>query len=321
MNQPSMIFTDIDYDAQGKQVDWLHLPHSVNRSAYGAIAIPIAVIRNGDGPTVFLMAGNHGDEYEGQITLAKLIRELVPEDIQGRVIILPAANLPAAMAGARVSPIDQGNLNRAFPGDAQGTPTWAIAHYIDSVLYPLADYHHDLHSGGSSLKYVPFCSMRKSGGPARPGLAGRRVWRRRRRQPRQPGDARARGAQFPALLRRHGQTPAKRRATTWHPVDGSVQPRALRLRPRGRPARTCGRPGRRGARRRSGRHDPFCRQPGAGTRTVPFPPLRHGGLPAPFRPCRARRLRRPSVEEPGRVGIEPGRVERGDCVAHLATDC
>jgi uncharacterized protein len=163
MTPPSMVFTDIDYDAQGKQVDWLHLPHSVTRSAYGAIAIPIAVIRNGDGPTVFLMAGNHGDEYEGQITLAKLIRELVPADIQGRVIILPAANLPAAMAGARVSPIDQGNLNRAFPGDPHGTPTWAIAHYIDSVLYPLADYHHDLHSGGSSLKYVPFCSMRKSG--------------------------------------------------------------------------------------------------------------------------------------------------------------
>jgi predicted deacylase len=163
MNQPSMIFTDIDYDAQGKQIDWLHLPHSVTRSAYGAIAIPISVIRNGDGPTVFLMAGNHGDEYEGQITLTKLIRELMPEEIQGRVIILPAANLPAAMAGSRVSPIDQGNLNRAFPGDPHGTPTFAIAHYIDSVLYPLADYHHDLHSGGSSLKYVPFCSMRKSG--------------------------------------------------------------------------------------------------------------------------------------------------------------
>ena len=53
------------------------------------------------------MAGNHGDEYEGQIALAKLIRELEPEQVQGRVIILPAANLPAAMAGARVSPIDE----------------------------------------------------------------------------------------------------------------------------------------------------------------------------------------------------------------------
>ena len=166
MSQPSMIFTDIDYQRQGKQVDWLNLPHSVTRSAYGAISIPIAVIRNGEGPTVFLMAGNHGDEYEGQIVLAKLIRELEPEHVQGRVIILPAANLPAAMDGARVSPIDQGNLNRAFPGDPHGTPTFAIAHYIDSILYPMADFHHDLHSGGSSLKYMPFCSMRKSGDAA-----------------------------------------------------------------------------------------------------------------------------------------------------------
>jgi predicted deacylase len=161
-----MIFTDVDYNRQGKQVDWLNLPHSVTRSAYGAISIPIAVIRNGEGPTVFLMAGNHGDEYEGQIVLAKLIRELEPRHVRGRVIILPAANLPAAMDGARVSPIDQGNLNRAFPGDPHGTPTFAIAHYIDSILYPMADYHHDLHSGGSSLKYVPFCSMRKSGDAA-----------------------------------------------------------------------------------------------------------------------------------------------------------
>ena len=169
MPQPSMIFTDVDYQREGKQVDWLNLPHSVTRSAYGAISIPIAVIRNGQGPTVFLMAGNHGDEYEGQIVLAKLIRELEPAHIKGRVIILPAANLPAAMDGARVSPIDQGNLNRAFPGDPHGTPTFAIAHYIDSILYPMADFHHDLHSGGSSLRYLPFCSTRQSGDPALDG--------------------------------------------------------------------------------------------------------------------------------------------------------
>lgn len=166
MSKPTMIFSDIDYEAQGKQVDWLNLPHSVTRSAYGAISIPIAVIRNGEGPTVFLMSGNHGDEYEGQIVLCKLIREIEASQVKGRLIILPAANLPAAMAGTRVSPIDQGNLNRAFPGDPHGTPTWAIAHYIDSVLYPMMDYHHDLHSGGSSLRYAPFCSMSKSGDAA-----------------------------------------------------------------------------------------------------------------------------------------------------------
>ncbi|MEO7242192.1 MAG: succinylglutamate desuccinylase/aspartoacylase family protein [Variovorax sp.] len=161
MTTASKIWTRIDYEKDGKQNGWLQLPHSVTRSAYGNIAIPISVIRNGAGPTVFLMSGNHGDEYEGQIALCKLVRELAPGEIAGRIIVLPAANLPAAMAGVRVSPIDQGNLNRAFPGDPDGTPTFAIAHYIDSVLYPMANFHHDLHSGGSSLQYLPFASMRQ----------------------------------------------------------------------------------------------------------------------------------------------------------------
>jgi predicted deacylase len=167
----SKIWTRIDYDKDGKQIGWLNLPHSVTRSAYGNIAIPIAVIKNGKGPTAFLMAGNHGDEYEGQIALCKLIRSLEPADIQGRVIAIPAANLPAALNSARVSPIDQGNLNRAFPGDPDGTPTFAIAHYIDSVLFPMADIHHDLHSGGSSLAYLPFASMRVGADAALNGRA------------------------------------------------------------------------------------------------------------------------------------------------------
>jgi predicted deacylase len=105
------------------------------------------------------MAANHGDEYEGQIALCRLIRELEPSEIQGRVIVLPAANLPAALDSARVSPIDQGNLNRSFPGDSDGTVTAQIAYYIDSVLFPLADHFHDFHAGGSSLDYLPFASL------------------------------------------------------------------------------------------------------------------------------------------------------------------
>ena len=165
MGENTRIFTDVDYEKDGKQVGWLYLPYSVTRSAYGNISIPIAVIRNGNGPTVLFMAGNHGDEYEGQIALCKLIRTLQPGEMTGRVIVMPAANLPAALVGARVSPLDDGNLNRAFPGDPDGSPTSAIAHYIESVLFPMSDYHHDLHSGGSSLDYVPFASMRKSDSP------------------------------------------------------------------------------------------------------------------------------------------------------------
>lgn len=159
MATPTRIWTDVDYDKPGKQIGWLNLHHSVTRSAYGNIMIPIAVVSNGRGPTALFMAGNHGDEYEGQIALSKLIRALEPGEIQGRVIMLPAANLPAALAGTRVSPIDQGNLNRSFPGDPDGNVTQQIAYYIDSVLFPLADLFHDLHSGGSSLDYLPFASM------------------------------------------------------------------------------------------------------------------------------------------------------------------
>lgn len=158
MSMHTRLWTDVDYDKNGKQVGWLNLHRSVTRSAYGMLTIPLAVIKNGKGPTVLLMAGNHGDEYEGQIALVKLIRSLDPAMIQGRVIIAPAINLPAALAGTRVSPLDDGNMNRSFPGDPDGGPTKQIAHYVDSVLFPMADLFHDFHSGGASLDYMEFAS-------------------------------------------------------------------------------------------------------------------------------------------------------------------
>lgn len=155
MNGKTRITTDLDFNQDGRQQGFLGLPHSVHRSAYGRIAIPIITVKNGDGPTVLLTAGNHGDEYEGQIALIKLIRELNPQSVRGRLIILPAANFPAVIGGLRTSPIDDLNLNRSFPGDPDGRPTAAIAHYIETELLSLADFALDLHSGGSSLMYLP----------------------------------------------------------------------------------------------------------------------------------------------------------------------
>ncbi len=151
----TLITSEVDFDALGKQTGFLRLPHSVHQSAYGWIPVPVVVVANGDGPTILLMAGNHGDEYEGQIALSKLAQELEPAAVCGRIIILPMANFPAAQAGTRTSPIDAGNLNRSFPGNASGSPTEMIAHYIEEVLLPLCDYAVDLHSGGSSLYYPP----------------------------------------------------------------------------------------------------------------------------------------------------------------------
>lgn len=154
-DQPSPIGTPIDFDRNGKQCDFLRLPHSVHRSAYGWLPVPVCCVKNGEGPTVLLTSGVHGDEYEGQVALSRLIRDIEPDQVSGRVIVMPMANYPAAKAGLRTSPIDQLNLNRVFPGSHDGTPTMLLAHYIETVLMPLADYSLDLHSGGSSLMYLP----------------------------------------------------------------------------------------------------------------------------------------------------------------------
>ena len=149
------IHCEVDLNAPGKHAGFVRLPHSVHRSAYGWLPMPIASIRNGDGPKVVVMAGTHGDEYEGQLIVSRLIRDITSDMVQGQLILIPMANFPAAEAGLRTSPIDEGNLNREFPGDPNGTVTEVIAHFIERVVLDGADYLIDLHSGGSSLLYLP----------------------------------------------------------------------------------------------------------------------------------------------------------------------
>ena len=156
----------IAFDQDGKHHGFLRLPHSRNESAWGAIMIPITVIRNGEGPTALLSGANHGDEYEGPIALQALAHELEPGQISGRVIILPYMNYPAFRAASRVSPIDGVNLNRAFPGDPRGTVTQKIADYFQRVLVPMADIVLDFHSGGKTLDFVPFACGHELDDPA-----------------------------------------------------------------------------------------------------------------------------------------------------------
>ena len=147
--------TTIDFERSGKQIGFVDIPHSPHEDAWGATRIPLAVIQNGAGPTVILQAGNHGDEYEGPITLGELIRELDPKRVSGRIIFLPAINTPAVLAGRRTSPVDGLNLNRTFPGDPAGTITQQISAYVSDVIMPMGDAYVDLHSGGSSLNILP----------------------------------------------------------------------------------------------------------------------------------------------------------------------
>ena len=160
-----MLYTSIDFEKQGKQQGFLQIPHSHNLAGWANVMVPITVLINRQGkesdygPTVLLLGGNHGDEYQGQIAIMKLAREILPEQISGRLILIPSLNLPAARASTRLSPIDGMNMNRAFPGSAEGSVTSQIAHFLTTVLFPLCDVVVDIHSGGRSMEFVPCSHM------------------------------------------------------------------------------------------------------------------------------------------------------------------
>ena len=158
MPRQNPISATIPFDEEGTHHGFLKLPYSRDDSAWGAIMIPICVIKNGEGKTALLTGANHGDEYEGPIILQEIAANLAPEDIAGRLIILPFFNYPAFMNGTRTSPIDGGNLNRAFPGTPDGGVTDKIADYVQTQLLPLADIAVDFHSGGKTLDFVPFAA-------------------------------------------------------------------------------------------------------------------------------------------------------------------
>ena len=158
------ITCSIPLDEAGRHIGYLGVPFSDDAHAYGVIPVPIAVLSGAPGPTMLLSAGVHGDEYEGQIVLRRLLRDLGPTSLRGRLILLPALNLPAVRAARRCSPVDGVNMNRAFPGDPDGGPTAQLAHYVEQKLLPLCQAAVDLHSGGTASEYLP-CAYVYAGGP------------------------------------------------------------------------------------------------------------------------------------------------------------
>lgn len=139
---------------------------ATNTSAYRRVTIPVLKIEAGPGPAVALMAGVHGDEWEGQAAILQLW-QLLPGVLQrGTVYLLPAANAEASLAGTRLSPSDGGNLNRAFLGAPARGYTESVAAALEARLLPRIQALVDVHSGGASLRYLPSSVITRYGDDA-----------------------------------------------------------------------------------------------------------------------------------------------------------
>ena len=154
----SPIRCTVDLDAPGKQFGLLEIPRSTNMSAAGACTVPIICISNGAGPTVLVLGGVHGDEAEGQVASMNLVRELRPEQVCGRVIIVPCVSREASLAFTRCWP-SGANMNRSFPGSPAGREDEQLAHFLSTVLFPISDIVVDIHSGGRTMLCLPWSEM------------------------------------------------------------------------------------------------------------------------------------------------------------------
>jgi len=154
----SPVSCTIDLTADGKQTGMLRVPRSSNTSGWSSLNVPIVSVANGAGSTALVIGGVHGDEPEGQVAALKLARELQPEKVTGRVIVIPCASPEASRAFTRLWP-SGANLNRSFPGSPTGPADEQLAHFLSIELFPLADVVVDIHSGGRSALHLPWSEM------------------------------------------------------------------------------------------------------------------------------------------------------------------
>jgi predicted deacylase len=132
---------------------WLEVPAGVDAGT----RIPVSVVHGAKpGPVLALIAGTHGYEYTSVMALPRVLRRLEPARMSGSVILVHMAN-PPSFYGRRIyySP-DGKNLNRVYPGTADGTVSDRIAHAITTQVIEKATHVADMHCGDGNESLRPY---------------------------------------------------------------------------------------------------------------------------------------------------------------------
>ncbi|MEL6253789.1 MAG: M14 family metallopeptidase [Bacteroidota bacterium] len=122
--------------------------------------LPITIFHGKEAGAVFgIVAGVHGYEYAPILAGQKLIDRIDTEQLKGTIILVQIANVESFLGRSPyVNPLDQKNLNRVFPGSAEGSITERIADYISQKVIARCDYFLDMHSGDAPEDLMPYCA-------------------------------------------------------------------------------------------------------------------------------------------------------------------
>lgn len=106
-----------------------------------------------DGPHLLIIGGVHGDEFEPMAAIRRLMREVDPAKLRGRLTLVPVANEAAFLRGMRTAD-DELDLARTCPGKPDGSITERTAHALSQIIRA-ADFFIDLHTGGTIMSVLP----------------------------------------------------------------------------------------------------------------------------------------------------------------------
>ncbi|MBL8131549.1 MAG: succinylglutamate desuccinylase/aspartoacylase family protein [Anaerolineae bacterium] len=125
--------------------------------------VPIIVYRGAqEGPILWLNGATHGDEPEGPFSIFMTLEQLDPAKMRGTVVAVPVMNVQAYTAGLRGDPLDtfSHDMNRVYPGKAEGYPTERVAFAHWQAMKDHCDLQIAIHSGGehSYLAHMIFAS-------------------------------------------------------------------------------------------------------------------------------------------------------------------
>lgn len=149
----------LDFESHGRRDYFVKLEHTT-LWAHHFFPVTVIVGPNAErGKGLLAIGSTHGDEIEGPVAIAHLLRELRTEDVLGRIILVPVLNVMAFKANRRETPDDGVNLNRAFPGDPQGSITYRLADLVTQSLLPQVHTVLDIHSGGDVARFLPTTSF------------------------------------------------------------------------------------------------------------------------------------------------------------------
>jgi predicted deacylase len=130
-----------------------------------ATSIPITVFHGSrPGRVLAITAGVHGYEFPPILAGQALLERIDPKQLTGTVILVRLASVNAFDERTPyVNPVDRKNLNRVFPGRADGTQTERIAWTITTEVIRRSDVHMELHSGDGAEWLEEFVGV--YGGP------------------------------------------------------------------------------------------------------------------------------------------------------------